>query len=166
MNFAVHHPVKGHKTQEWQFISTQSFRELHKHIYCVADHLLSVPRQVTFKIGELKPSLSTKLEDVPMAVGEVYSYIHADCCEHMLILTDLRLISHQDSFSRSAYPRQVFACRTKRRKCEACLRHFAAVVSVDDELIGKPAAFLCEACFQGLHPEGKGEFKVYPYLHD
>mmetsp|Transcript_4935 Transcript_4935/g.9253 ORF Transcript_4935/g.9253 Transcript_4935/m.9253 type:complete len:102 (+) Transcript_4935:1444-1749(+) len=101
-----------------------------------------------------------------MSVGEVYSYVHADCCEHMLILTDIRLIGPSDSFNRCAYPLQLFACRTKRRKCEACLRHFAAVVVIDDELIGKHAVFLCKDCYQGLHPEGVGEFKVYPYLHD
>lgn len=165
LSFSVYHPLKGYKTQEWLFVSNQTFRELQKAIYCMADHLVS-PRPVAFKIGNFKPNLDTKLEDVMMAVGECYSYVHADCCEHMMLLTDIRLLQPTDSLIRLTYPLQTFACRTRRRKCETCLKHFAAIVVVDHEMLEKQTVYLCGACFQGLYPDGVGEFVAYPYYHD
>ena len=117
------------------------------------------------------------LRDVGLKLGVRYLYCHDDFCEHILIVSDIRLMHPLlDRHSRRQeeehhHVRPMFVPRSKRRACEVCLAWGAEYVTSEDRLVPESVCFLCRHCFHMLHysvVEGHCvyEFTLHKYSRD
>ena len=68
---------------------------------------------------------ATEVGAVALRAGTPYVYCHAGACEHTLAVTDVRMLHPADPQLRSAYPLQVYAARSHKRKCSICTTYSA-----------------------------------------
>ncbi|KAL9821698.1 snRNA-activating protein complex subunit 3 isoform 2-T2 [Geothlypis trichas] len=116
---------------------------------------------------------SVKMEDyvfndLSLKVGFPYLYCHQGNCEHIIIITDIRLIHHDDCLDRNLYPLLVKKHWLCTRKCFVCKMYTARWVTNRDSLAPEDPCFFCDVCFRMLHYDAEGnklgEFLAYPYV--
>ncbi|KAM6230869.1 snRNA-activating protein complex subunit 3 isoform 1-T1 [Porphyrio hochstetteri] len=116
---------------------------------------------------------SAKMEDytfndLSLKIGFPYLYCHQGNCEHIVIITDIRLIHHDDCLDRSLYPLLIKKHWLVTRKCFVCKTYTARWVTNEDSLAPEDPCFFCDACFRMLHYDAEGnklgEFLSYPYV--
>ncbi|XP_053321911.1 snRNA-activating protein complex subunit 3 [Spea bombifrons] len=116
---------------------------------------------------------SAKMEDytfndLQIKIGYPYLYCHQGDCEHIVTVTDIRLIHHGDCLDRTLYPVQTRKRWFRTRKCYVCKLYTAKWVTNDDSLAPDDPCFFCDVCFRMMHydTEGNklGEFLAYPYV--
>ncbi|KAM4808918.1 snRNA-activating protein complex subunit 3 isoform 2-T2 [Rhinophrynus dorsalis] len=106
--------------------------------------------------------------DLHIKIGFPYLYCHQGDCEHIITITDIRLIHHEDCLDRTLYPLQIKRHWFWTRKCFVCKIYIARWVTNNDSLAPDDPCFFCDSCFRMLHYdiEGNklGEFVAYPYV--
>ncbi|NXD73626.1 SNPC3 protein, partial [Eolophus roseicapillus] len=106
--------------------------------------------------------------DLSLKIGFPYLFCHQGDCEHIIIITDIRLIHYDDCLDRSLYPLLIKKHWLCTRKCFVCKMYTARWVTNNDSLAPEDPCFFCDVCFQMLHYdlEGNklGEFLAYPYV--
>ncbi|XP_061230655.1 snRNA-activating protein complex subunit 3 [Neopsephotus bourkii] len=106
--------------------------------------------------------------DLSLKIGFPYLFCHQGDCEHIIIITDIRLIHHDDCLDRNLYPLLIKKHWLCTRKCFVCKMYTARWVTNNDSLAPEDPCFFCDVCFQMLHYdlEGNklGEFLAYPYV--
>ncbi|RLW05238.1 hypothetical protein DV515_00005294 [Chloebia gouldiae] len=116
---------------------------------------------------------SVKMEDyvfndLYLKIGFPYLYCHQGNCEHIIIITDIRLIHHDDCLDRNLYPLLVKKHWLCTRKCFVCKMYTARWVTNRDSLAPEDPCFFCDVCFRMLHYDAEGnklgEFLAYPYV--
>lgn len=116
---------------------------------------------------------SVKMEDYVfndlfLKIGFPYLYCHQGNCEHIIIITDIRLIHHDDCLDRNLYPLLVKKHWLCTRKCFVCKMYTARWVTNRDTLAPEDPCFFCDVCFRMLHYDAEGnklgEFLAYPYV--
>ncbi|NXL34527.1 SNPC3 protein, partial [Glaucidium brasilianum] len=116
---------------------------------------------------------SVKMEDytfndLSLKIGFPYLFCHQGNCEHIIIVTDVRLIHHDDCLDRNLYPLLIKKHWLCTRKCFVCKMYTARWVTNNDSLAPEDPCFFCDVCFRMLHydTEGNklGEFLAYPYV--
>ncbi|XP_053788290.1 snRNA-activating protein complex subunit 3 isoform X1 [Vidua chalybeata] len=116
---------------------------------------------------------SVKMEDyvfndLSLKIGFPYLYCHQGNCEHIIIITDIRLIHHDDCLDRNLYPLLVKKHWLCTRKCFVCKMYTARWVTNRDSLAPEDPCFFCDVCFRMLHYDAEGnklgEFLAYPYV--
>ncbi|XP_054842756.1 snRNA-activating protein complex subunit 3 [Eublepharis macularius] len=116
---------------------------------------------------------AAKMEDytfnnLNIKVGFPYLYCHQGDCEHIVIITDIRLIHRDDCLDRSLYPLLTKKHWIWTKKCFVCKMYTARWVTNDDSLAPQDPSFFCDVCFQMLHYDADGnklgEFLAYPYV--
>ncbi|XP_070598644.1 snRNA-activating protein complex subunit 3 [Erythrolamprus reginae] len=116
---------------------------------------------------------ATKMEDytfndLNIKIGFPYFYCHQGDCEHIVIITDIRLIHRDDCLDRSLYPLLTKKHWLWTKKCFVCKMYTARWVTNEDSLAPQEPTFFCDVCFQALHYDGDGnklgEFLAYPYV--
>ncbi|KAM9587757.1 snRNA-activating protein complex subunit 3 isoform 3-T3 [Morphnus guianensis] len=116
---------------------------------------------------------SVKMEDytfndLSLKIGFPYLFCHQGNCEHIIIITDVRLIHHDDCVDRNLYPLLIKKHWLCTRKCFVCKMYTARWVTNKDSLAPEDPCFFCDVCFRMLHydVEGNklGEFLAYPYV--
>ncbi|KAM6227656.1 snRNA-activating protein complex subunit 3 isoform 2-T2 [Spheniscus humboldti] len=116
---------------------------------------------------------SVKMEDytfndLSLKIGFPYLFCHQGNCEHIIIITDIRLIHHDDCLDRKLYPLLIKKHWLCTRKCFVCKMYTARWVTNKDSLAPEDPCFFCDVCFRMLHydVEGNklGEFLAYPYV--
>ncbi|XP_039585792.1 snRNA-activating protein complex subunit 3 isoform X2 [Passer montanus] len=116
---------------------------------------------------------SVKMEDyvfndLSLKIGFPYLYCHQGNCEHIIIITDIRLIHHDDCLDRNLYPLLVKKHWLCTRKCSVCKMYTARWVTNRDSLAPEDPCFFCDVCFRMLHYDAEGnklgEFLAYPYV--
>ena len=60
------------------------------------------------------------VESLSIRIGKVYVYRHLNCCDHMVVFNNIRMVNPTDNLFPSNYPIQIFQNKIKRRKCYAC----------------------------------------------
>ena len=109
------------------------------------------------------------LRDVDLKLGMRYLYCHDDFCEHILTVSDIRLMHplldrhSQRQEEQHHHVRPTFVPRSKRRACEVCLAWGAEYVTLEDRLIPDPVCFFCRHCFHMLHYSVVGGHCVYEF---
>jgi hypothetical protein len=48
------------------------------------------------------------LESLTIKVGKIYIYRHLNCCDHMIVFNNLRIVNSRDNLLPSNYPIQIF----------------------------------------------------------
>ncbi|NXF86944.1 SNPC3 protein, partial [Eubucco bourcierii] len=116
---------------------------------------------------------SVKMEDytfndLALKIGFPYLFCHQGNCEHIVIITDTRLIHHDDCLDRNLYPLLIKKHWLCTRKCFVCKKYTARWVTNEDSLAPADPCLFCDVCFRMLHydVEGNklGEFLAYPYV--
>lgn len=67
----------------------------------------------------------SKIWEIPMRIGYPYLFRHIDHCDHMIMVTDIRLQDNYDSFIKESDSLITYQKKIKRRICDACLLYFA-----------------------------------------
>lgn len=87
----------------------------------------------------------------------------------------LRVPSDPEPFTEAgarAYPISTFVSRMPSsrvllNKCRICDRDPGSIITVDDEMAGETPAFMCQPCFNLLHPDPVADgVKVLPMYLD
>ncbi|XP_067409214.1 snRNA-activating protein complex subunit 3 [Emydura macquarii macquarii] len=106
--------------------------------------------------------------DLSIKVGFPYFYCHQGDCEHIIIITDIRLVHQDDCLDRTLYPLLIKKHWLWTRKCFACKMYTARWVTNEDSLAPEDPCFFCDVCFRMLHYDAEGnklgEFLAYPYV--
>jgi snRNA-activating protein complex subunit 3 len=72
------------------------------------------------------PTYSAKrMDDVTFSqlslqLGTQYIYLHQGDCEHIMVVTDIRMIHGDDNQNKNAYPLLNYQSKIRRRKCRLC----------------------------------------------
>ncbi|KAM8961237.1 snRNA-activating protein complex subunit 3 [Pelodytes ibericus] len=108
------------------------------------------------------------LNDLRIKVGFPYLYCHQGDCEHIVTITDIRLIHNEDCLDRTLYPLQIKRHWFWTRKCFVCNLYTARWVTNADSLAPDDPCFFCDVCFKMLHYDAEGnklgEFLAFPYV--
>ncbi|NXU48041.1 SNPC3 protein, partial [Turnix velox] len=116
---------------------------------------------------------SVKMEDymfndLSLKIGFPYLFCHQGNCEHIIIITDIRLIHHDDCLDKNLYPLQIKKHWLCTRKCFVCKMYTARWVTNNDSLAPEDPCFFCDVCFRMLHYDAEGnklgEFLAYAYV--
>ncbi|XP_077673798.1 snRNA-activating protein complex subunit 3 isoform X1 [Eretmochelys imbricata] len=106
--------------------------------------------------------------DLSIKVGFPYLFCHQGDCEHIIIITDIRLVHQDDCLDRTLYPLQIKKHWLWTRKCFVCKMYTARWVTNEDSLAPEDPCFFCDVCFRMLHYDAEGnklgEFLAYPYV--
>ncbi|XP_072512138.1 snRNA-activating protein complex subunit 3 [Notamacropus eugenii] len=116
---------------------------------------------------------SAKMEDFTfndlyIKLGFPYLYCHQGDCEHVVIITDIRLVHHDDCLDKTLYPLLTKKHWLWTRKCFVCKMYTARWVTNNDCFAPEDPCFFCDVCFRMLHYDSEGnklgEFLAYPYV--
>nr|DBA28127.1 TPA: hypothetical protein GDO54_008532 [Pyxicephalus adspersus] len=106
--------------------------------------------------------------DIKLKIGFPYLYCHQGDCEHIVTITDIRLIHHDDCLDRNLYPLQIRKHWFCTRKCFVCKLYIAKWVTKNDSFAPDDPCFFCNVCFKMLHydKEGNklGDFVAHAYV--
>uniref|UniRef100_H3AL38 snRNA-activating protein complex subunit 3 n=1 Tax=Latimeria chalumnae TaxID=7897 RepID=H3AL38_LATCH len=107
--------------------------------------------------------------DLRIKVGFPYLYCHQGDCEHLIIITDIRRLVHQDDcLDKTMYPLVVRKHWLWSRKCAVCKLYTARWVTNNDSFAPEDPCFFCDTCFRMLHYDKDdnklGEFLAFPYV--
>ncbi|XP_064410942.1 snRNA-activating protein complex subunit 3 [Latimeria chalumnae] len=106
--------------------------------------------------------------DLRIKVGFPYLYCHQGDCEHLIIITDIRLVHQDDCLDKTMYPLVVRKHWLWSRKCAVCKLYTARWVTNNDSFAPEDPCFFCDTCFRMLHYDKDdnklGEFLAFPYV--
>ncbi|MEQ2229713.1 hypothetical protein ILYODFUR_021673 [Ilyodon furcidens] len=110
----------------------------------------------------------TRFVDLKVKVGFPYLYCHQGDCEHLVIITDVRLVHKGDCLDRKLYPLLIHKNRVLTQKCAVCHVFISRWYTTRDQFAPSDPCLFCDKCFRMLHydKEGNklGEFLAYPYV--
>uniref|UniRef100_A0A452RAK5 snRNA-activating protein complex subunit 3 n=1 Tax=Ursus americanus TaxID=9643 RepID=A0A452RAK5_URSAM len=106
--------------------------------------------------------------DLCIKLGFPYLYCHQGDCEHVVVITDIRLAHCDDCLDRTLYPLLIKKHWLWTRKCFVCKMYTARWVTNNDSFAPEDPCFFCDVCFRMLHYDSEGnklgEFLAYPYV--
>uniref|UniRef100_A0A2K6UP15 snRNA-activating protein complex subunit 3 n=1 Tax=Saimiri boliviensis boliviensis TaxID=39432 RepID=A0A2K6UP15_SAIBB len=88
-----------------------------------------------------------------------YLYCHQGDCEHVIVITDISLVQHDDCLDRTLYPLLIKKHWLWNRKCFVCKMYTARWVMNNDSFEPEDSCFFCDFFCNKL-----GEFLAYPYV--
>ncbi|KAM6972841.1 snRNA-activating protein complex subunit 3 [Aplochiton taeniatus] len=109
----------------------------------------------------------TRLVDLKVKLGYPYLYCHQGDCEHLVIITDIRLSHKDDCLDKRLYPLLTHKHRVVTKKCSVCHVYIGRWVTTNDKLAPKDPCLFCSKCFRTLHYDSEGnklgDFLAHPY---
>ncbi|XP_036782554.2 snRNA-activating protein complex subunit 3 isoform X2 [Manis pentadactyla] len=189
----IFHKHKEHKPYQTVLVlGSQKLTELRDSICCVSDlqiggEFSSTPDQAPEHISKVRTIIewseshdrgygkfqTAKMEDFTfndlcIKLGFPYLYCHQGDCEHVVVITDIRLVHHDDCLDRTLYPLLIKKHWLWTRKCFVCKMYTARWVTNNDSFAPEDPCFFCDVCFRMLHYDSEGnklgEFLAYPYV--
>ncbi|CAJ1052408.1 snRNA-activating protein complex subunit 3 isoform X1 [Xyrichtys novacula] len=110
----------------------------------------------------------TRFADLKVKVGFPYLYCHQGDCEHLVIITDIRLMHTSDCLDKRLYPLLTHKHRVLTKKCAVCHVYIGRWFTTNDQFAPSNPCLFCDKCFRLLHydAQGKklGDFLAYPYV--
>ncbi|KAL2098268.1 hypothetical protein ACEWY4_007475 [Coilia grayii] len=110
----------------------------------------------------------TTFYELRMKIGYPYYYCHQGDCEHVMVLTDIRLIHPDDCRDRTLYPLLTHKHRVITRKCCVCHLYISRWITTNDRLAPMDPCLFCDKCFRMFHYDAKGnklyDFQAYVYV--
>nr|XP_006629898.1 PREDICTED: snRNA-activating protein complex subunit 3 isoform X1 [Lepisosteus oculatus] len=106
--------------------------------------------------------------DLKIKIGFPYLYCHQGDCEHIIIITDIRVAHRDDCLDKTLYPVITKKHWVQTRKCSVCNMYIPRWVTSKDCFAPMDPCFFCDKCFRMLHYDTHGnklgEFLAYPYV--
>uniref|UniRef100_G3PZG5 snRNA-activating protein complex subunit 3 n=1 Tax=Gasterosteus aculeatus aculeatus TaxID=481459 RepID=G3PZG5_GASAC len=110
----------------------------------------------------------TRFVDLKVKVGFPYLYCHQGDCEHLVIITDVRLTHANDCLDKKLYPMLVHKHRVPTQKCAVCHIYIGRWLTTNDQFAPSNPCLFCDKCFRMLHYDTKGnkigQFMAFPYV--
>ncbi|TMS23346.1 snRNA-activating protein complex subunit 3 [Larimichthys crocea] len=110
----------------------------------------------------------TRFVDLTIKVGFPYLYCHQGDCEHLVIITDIRLTHKSDCLDKKLYPLLIRKDRLLTQKCTVCHLFIGRWFTTNDQYAPSDPCLFCDKCFRALHYDAAGnklgEFLAYPYV--
>ncbi|KAM8880346.1 snRNA-activating protein complex subunit 3 [Spinachia spinachia] len=110
----------------------------------------------------------TRFVDLKVKVGFPYLYCHQGDCEHLVIITDVRLTHANDCLDKKLYPMLVQKHRVPTQKCAVCHVYIGRWLTTNDQFAPSNPCLFCDQCFRMLHYDTKGnklgQFMAFPYV--
>ncbi|KAL1023788.1 hypothetical protein UPYG_G00046180 [Umbra pygmaea] len=110
----------------------------------------------------------TYFYDLKVKVGYPYLFCHQGDCEHVVIITDIRLAHKDDCLDWKLYPLLTHKHRVLTRKCAVCHVYIGRWLTTNDPFAPVDPCLFCGRCFQMLHYDTNGnklgQFLAYPYV--
>ncbi|CAL8330079.1 unnamed protein product [Merluccius merluccius] len=110
----------------------------------------------------------TKFVDLTIKVGFPYLYCHQGDCEHLVIITDVRLSHKSDCQDKKLYPLLTHKHRVTTRRCTVCHIYIGRWLTTNDHFAPCDPCLFCDKCFRMLHYDKHGnklgDFLAYPYV--
>ncbi|XP_029012902.1 snRNA-activating protein complex subunit 3 [Betta splendens] len=110
----------------------------------------------------------TLFADLKIKVGFPYLYCHQGDCEHLVIITDIRLVHKGDCIDKRLYPLLIHKHRIVTQKCAVCHVFIGRWFTTNDEFAPSDPCLFCDKCFRMLHYDAEGnklgDFLAYPYV--
>ncbi|XP_040892478.1 snRNA-activating protein complex subunit 3 [Toxotes jaculatrix] len=110
----------------------------------------------------------TRFVDLKVKVGFPYLYCHQGDCEHLVIITDVRLIHKDDCLDKKLYPLLTHKHRVTTQKCAVCHVFIGRWFTTNDQVAPCDPCLFCDKCFRMLHYDAEGnklgDFLAYPYV--
>ncbi|KAJ0033669.1 hypothetical protein NQD34_000776 [Periophthalmus magnuspinnatus] len=110
----------------------------------------------------------TRLVDLKVKVGFPYLYCHQGDCEHLVIITDVRLMHRNDCLDKKTYPLLIHKDRIDTHKCSVCHVYIGRWHTSNDQFAPSDPCLFCDKCFRMLHYDTQGNklgnFLAYPYI--
>ncbi|XP_054723027.1 snRNA-activating protein complex subunit 3-like isoform X1 [Uloborus diversus] len=111
---------------------------------------------------------NTKFKDLKLRLGYPYLYNHQGNCEHLLVFSDMRLLSDEDVKNKNAYPMLVTARHNKRIFCMVCKIFDARWVVFNNPRLPETPFMFCKKCYVGFNYDSNkqkiGQFKAYRFI--
>lgn len=118
-------------------------------------------------IGPFKTAtMDTQINSLCVRFGFPWVYQHQGCCEHLIVLTDARLVTGNDVLSLSAYPRIERIRPASGKNCIYCGIFNVHWILTEHDRIPHDISYFCNKCFISYnYVNGKkiGNFKAYNY---
>ncbi|GAA6214842.1 snRNA-activating protein complex subunit 3 isoform X1 [Lates japonicus] len=110
----------------------------------------------------------TRFVDLKVKVGFPYLYCHQGDCEHLVIITDVRLSHKDDCLDKKLYPLLTHKHRVTTQKCAVCHVFIGRWVTTNDQFAPSDPCLFCDKCFRMLHYDADGnklgDFLAYPFV--
>ncbi|XP_070835649.1 snRNA-activating protein complex subunit 3 [Chaetodon trifascialis] len=110
----------------------------------------------------------TRFVDLTAKVGFPYLYCHQGDCEHLVIITDVRLAHKNDCLDKKLYPLLTHKHRVATQKCAVCHVFIGRWFTTNDQFAPSDPCLFCDKCFRMLHYDAQGnklgDFLAYPYV--
>ncbi|XP_014482975.1 PREDICTED: snRNA-activating protein complex subunit 3 [Dinoponera quadriceps] len=110
----------------------------------------------------------TRVDSLCARFGYPWVYIHQGCCEHLIVLSDARLVTEDDDLLISTYPKIEKIKPTTGKNCSMCGILNVHWILTEHDRIPHDTSYFCENCFKSYnYIDGKkvGNFKAYRYPH-
>ncbi|KAL4640459.1 snRNA-activating protein complex subunit 3 [Arapaima gigas] len=119
----------------------------------------------TFRSAKME---ETTFNDLVVKIGYPYLYCHQGDCEHIVIITDIRMVHRDDCLDKNLYPLLTYKHRITTRKCSVCNVYISRWLTTKDQLAPSDPCLFCDVCFRTLHYDKQGnklgDFLAYPYV--
>ncbi|TRY97447.1 hypothetical protein DNTS_008194 [Danionella cerebrum] len=110
----------------------------------------------------------TYFYDLKLKVGFPYLFTHQGDCEHVVILTDVRLVHQEDCLDVKLYPLITHKHKGFTRKCSVCHVYIGRWITTNDALAPSDPCLFCDQCFRIFHYDNQGkklgDFQAYAYV--
>ncbi|KAH3837012.1 snRNA-activating protein complex subunit 3-like [Dreissena polymorpha] len=100
---------------------------------------------------EVKKMEDVTFLDLTLQLGRPYLYLHQGDCEHIIIFSDIRLLTKEHSQDVREYPYLLNKCRRARTLCRVCSKQAARWITYGSEFAPENPCFFCDVCFRALH---------------
>ncbi|XP_062579566.1 snRNA-activating protein complex subunit 3-like [Saccostrea cucullata] len=98
----------------------------------------------------------TSFLDLTLRLGQPYVYMHQGDCEHLIVFSDIRILSPQDTQDIREYPLVTHKRLKNQTKCRVCQMHASRWMAYNSEHAPEDPSFFCEQCFRSLHYDQHG----------
>ncbi|KAJ8388254.1 hypothetical protein AAFF_G00135150 [Aldrovandia affinis] len=119
----------------------------------------------TFQTAKME---ETTFRDLKIKIGYPYLYCHQGDCEHVVIITDIRMAHRDDCLDHKLFPLLTYKHRVMTRKCAVCHLYISRWITTNDSLAPMDPCMFCELCFRMLHYDAQGnklgDFLAFPFV--
>ncbi|ETO37015.1 hypothetical protein RFI_00047, partial [Reticulomyxa filosa] len=98
----------------------------------------------------------TRFFDLNLRLGSHYLFVHQGNCEHIIVVTSIRMAHRSDPVNIFAYPFTSFQQLLRRQKCYVCEMFPAKFVTYGDKYTTHNPFYFCQKCYFPLHYDRNG----------
>ncbi|XP_045216380.2 snRNA-activating protein complex subunit 3-like [Mercenaria mercenaria] len=117
---------------------------------------------------ETKRMEDTTFLDLTVKLGAPYLYMHQGDCQHLLVFSDIRLLTTEEPQDLRMYPYMIGRSNRHRTLCRVCGNQAARWITYNSQFTPENPCFFCDLCFRCLNYDSNnkkiGNFEAYRYF--